>query len=103
MFLNKLQQSLRSNQQRSLFWSGVGDIVTAFQASENLFVMENSPLVALVNDLMFCGSDDPNGDGVGNPCVYGDIDPVSGVWHGTWVSYWCVRNLSTSSCRTRFF
>lgn len=92
-----IQASLRaSTQQHALFWSGVGDIVTAFQAAENLFVMENSPLVALVSDLMFCGSS-TTADGFGTDCVYGDFNPLAKTWQGTWVSYWaaasakCVR------------
>jgi hypothetical protein len=49
--------------------------------------METSPAVAILNDLMFCGSStDPSGFNY-DSCDYGDVVPGIG-WRGTWVSFW---------------
>lgn len=78
--------SLAGTGRRSLFWSGVQEFVQQVQDSCHLFVMETSPLVSILNDLMFCGSPtDPSGFNL-TSCAYGDLD--QGVWRGTWVSFW---------------
>jgi len=83
----EVKNSLTGTGKNALFWSGVQDIVAAFQTSCHLFVMETSPLVAILNELMFCGSDtDPSGFNY-EQCVYGDTTPGIG-WRGTWVSFW---------------
>jgi len=83
----EVKASLAGTGQNALFWSGVQDIVAAFQTSCHLFVMETSPLVAILNDLMFCGSStDPSGFNY-TECAYGDTTPGVG-WRGTWVSFW---------------
>jgi hypothetical protein len=48
--------------------------------------METSPIVGIVDNLMFCGSPTTK-SGFGDSCVYGDVD-TKGVWHGTWASFW---------------
>lgn len=83
---DQVRHSLEATGKRSLFWSGVQDVVAQFQQSCHLFVMETSPLVALLDDLMFCASPtDPSGMNM-TECVYGDV--TNGQWAGTWVSFW---------------
>lgn len=81
-----VRKSLAGTGRRSLFWSGVQEFVAQVQESCHLFVMETSPLVSILNDLMFCGSPtDPTGFNL-TECAYGDVN--NGTWKGTWVSFW---------------
>lgn len=82
-----VQNSLAGTGRAAMFWSGVQPIVEQFQISCHLFVMETSPIVSILTDLMFCGSSsDPSGFNM-TSCVYGDFDSSVG-WQGTWVSFW---------------
>lgn len=83
-------RSLRKqcSRQRSLFWSGISGVVEELQDDRHLFVMETSPIVDCLHDLVWCGSaDDASGFNY-TRCVYGDVSPVDNKWHGSWVSFW---------------
>jgi len=85
--LPEVKNSLAGTGHNALFWSGVQEFIVQFQISCHLFAMETSPIVALLQDLMFCGSStDPSGFNL-TECVYGEDYPGIG-WRGTWVSFW---------------
>jgi hypothetical protein len=82
----QVKASLAATGRRALFWSGVQEFVSQVQESCHLFVMETSPLVAILDGLMFCASPtDPLGMNM-TECEYGDVQ--NGQWKGTWVSFW---------------
>jgi len=79
--------SLKANNRKSLFWSGIRGYVDEFQKATSTFVMETSSIVGILTDLMFCGSSSSASGLDYDSCIYGDVDK-QGVWHGTWSSFW---------------